>query len=96
MAHPWFTGQTDTRSTVSLPQLPPGPSCPCFGAGLLAREQGRGRDVGLLVALSWEPEVRQQAWRHDCSPGLSGLPRRPPQARPGQQTSAFWGECWTQ
>lgn len=98
----WLTpGLQEQTGTHAAPSAFPGfRLAPRASASVLAYwpgEQGGGRDVGLLVALTWEPEVRQQAWRHDCSPGLGvGCPGGPPQARPGQQTSAFWGECWTQ
>lgn len=98
----WLTpGLQEQTGTHAAPSAFPGfRLAPRASASVLAYwpgEQGRGRDVGLLVALTWEPEVRQQAWRHHCSPGLGvGCPGGPPQARPGQQTSAFWGECWTQ
>ena len=83
MAHPWFTGQTGTHAAPSA--FPGFRLAPRASASVLAcrpGEQGRGRDVGLLVALSWEPKVRQQAWRHDCSPRLGvGCPGGTP--RPG-------------
>ena len=80
MAHPWFTGQTGTHAAPSA--FPGFRLAPRASASVLAcrpGERGRGRDVGLLVALSWEPKVRQQAWRHDCSPRLGvGCPGGPP------------------
>lgn len=83
----WLTPglQAQTHSTISLPQLPPGPLPLCFGAGLLVRGAGPGEGRGTVVELSWEPggrQQRQQAWRYHCFPGLGvGMPRRPP--KPG-------------
>ena len=44
----WLTPglQAQTHSTVSLPQLPPGPLPLCFGAGLLVRGAGPGEGCG--------------------------------------------------
>lgn len=77
---PGLQAQTGTHTAPSaFPsfRLAPRPSASVLACW--SGEQGQGRDVGLLVELSWEHGGRQQARRYNCSPGLGvGMPRRPP------------------
>lgn len=99
VAHSWFTGaDRNTHSTVSLPQLPPGPSPLCFSAGLLVRRagpgEGRGTACGAQLGAWGEaagPEVQLLSWA-----GGGDAQEAPQASRPQPPwESAGCGNLWS-